>query len=91
MPKAFRQPFQLDGWMLAAAGAIGKNRIDDHNHQVLNLVRETMNSSNPDSLLIGNFGTDSGAQTQGDNFSAILELCQLHPADLELALEHQAE
>ena len=54
--KSLSAPFQLDGWMLAAAGAIGKNRIDDHNHQVLNLVRETMNSSNPDSLLIGNFG-----------------------------------
>ncbi|HAE73953.1 MAG TPA: glycoside hydrolase family 13 protein, partial [Candidatus Aquiluna sp.] len=70
--KSLSAPFQLDGWMLAAAGAIGKNRIDDYNHQVLNLVRETMNNSNPDSLLIGNFGTDSGAQTQGDNFSAIL-------------------
>ena len=70
--KGLSTPFQLDGWRLAAAGAIGKNRMDDYNHEVLNLVRDTMYNSNPDSLLIGDFGSDSVVQVQGDNFSSIL-------------------
>jgi alpha-glucosidase len=70
--RGLKAPFQLDGWRVAAAGAIGKNRMDDYNREVVNLVRETMNSSNPDTLLIGDFGSDSAVHAQGDNFSAIL-------------------
>jgi len=70
--RGLRAPFQLDGWRLGEAGAIGQNRGDDLNKQVLDIVRHTMMNANPDSLLIGDFGSDSTDQPQGNNFSATL-------------------
>jgi alpha-glucosidase len=70
--RGLKAPFQLDGWRIAEAGAMGRLRQDDYNQQVANTVRETMTQANADSLLIGEFGSDSSDQVQGHNFSATL-------------------
>ncbi|WP_336922072.1 glycoside hydrolase family 13 protein [Aquipuribacter sp. SD81] len=45
-------PDGLDGWRIDVANMTGRNRDDDHNHDVARLVRRTMDAVKPGSFLL---------------------------------------
>jgi alpha-glucosidase len=70
--KWLRPPFGLDGWRIDVANMAGIIRGDNFNREISNLIRKTMDEVSSDTLLIGEFTSDSANHVDGDNYQSTM-------------------
>jgi len=61
-------PFDLDGWRIDVANMTGRLGPVDLNHEIAAAVRSTVESANPDGLLIGEHAHDATADLDGSGW-----------------------
>lgn len=63
-----KPPFNADGWRIDVANMTGRLGAVDLNAEVRQLVRETMEQLNPDTILLGESTNDAASDLQGDGW-----------------------
>lgn len=61
-----KPPFAIDGWRIDVANMTGRMGPEDLNESVRRSIRRTMIETNPDTLLVAEFGNDGAPDFQGD-------------------------
>ena len=70
--KWLKAPFGLDGWRIDVANMTGRIRDEDMYSEVANIVRKTMVSVNPDTIMLGEYTGDAAYEVQGDGWQGAM-------------------
>jgi alpha-glucosidase len=70
--KWLKEPYGLDGWRIDVANMTGLIRGDNHNRDVANTIRRTMDEVNENTFLIGEFTSDAANHVEGDNYQSTM-------------------
>ncbi len=70
--KWLKEPYGLDGWRIDVANMTGLIRGDDHNRDVANTIRRTMDEVSENTFLIGEFTSDAANHVEGDNYQSTM-------------------
>jgi alpha-glucosidase len=70
--KWLKPPFGIDGWRIDVANMTGRIRDEDMYLEVAKLVRETMVSVNPDTIMLGEYTGDAAYEVQGDGWQGAM-------------------
>ncbi len=70
--KWLKEPYGLDGWRIDVANMTGLIRGDDHNRDVANTIRKTMDEVSENTFLIGEFTSDAANHVEGDNYQSTM-------------------
>ncbi|MEJ1090184.1 glycoside hydrolase family 13 protein [Microbacterium istanbulense] len=63
-----KPPYSIDGWRIDVANMTGRLGAVDLNAEVRQLLRETVESINPDAILLGESTNDAATDLQGDGW-----------------------
>ncbi len=67
-----RKPFHMDGWRIDVANMTGRIRDEDMYLEVAQVIRQTMVSENPDTLMLGEYTGDAAYEVQGDGWQGAM-------------------
>jgi alpha-glucosidase len=70
--KWLKAPFKIDGWRIDVANMTGRIRDEDMYAEVANIVRKTMVSVNPDTIMLGEYTGDAAYEVQGDGWQGAM-------------------
>ena len=70
--KWLKAPFKIDGWRIDVANMTGRIRDEDMYGEVANIVRKTMVSVNPDTIMLGEYTGDAAYEVQGDGWQGAM-------------------
>ena len=70
--KWLKAPFNLDGWRIDVANMTGRIRDEDMYLEVAQIVRKTMVSVNPDTIMLGEYTGDAAYEVQGDGWQGAM-------------------
>lgn len=61
-------PFNLDGWRIDVGNMTGRAGADDFNHEIAALIRDRIQTINPEALLVAESTSDAAPDFQGDTW-----------------------
>lgn len=70
-------PFNLDGWRIDVANMTGRHGADDMNHEIATMIRHTMQSIKPDSMLLAESTNDAAADFDGTTWHGAMTYSNL--------------
>jgi alpha-glucosidase len=70
--KWLKAPYNLDGWRIDVANMTGRIRDEDLSKEVAQVVKKTMQSVNPDTILLGEYTGDAAYEIQGDGWQGAM-------------------
>ncbi len=70
--KWLKSPFGFDGWRIDVANMTGRIREEDMYAEVAQIVRKTMVSVNPDTVMLGEYTGDAAYEVQGDGWQGAM-------------------
>ena len=70
--KWLKAPFGFDGWRIDVANMTGRIRDEDMYAEVAQIVRKTMVSVNPDTVMLGEYTGDAAYEVQGDGWQGAM-------------------
>lgn len=70
--KWLQKPFGFDGWRIDVANMTGRVRDEDMYSEVAKVIRETMVSVNPDTIMLGEYTGDAAYHVQGDGWQGAM-------------------
>lgn len=70
--KWLKKPFGFDGWRIDVANMTGRIRDEDMYAEVANVIRKTMVSVNPDTVMLGEYTGDAAYEVQGDGWQGAM-------------------
>lgn len=70
--KWLKAPYKIDGWRIDVANMTGRIRDEDMYAEVANVVRKTMVSINPDTIMLGEYTGDAAYHVQGDGWQGAM-------------------
>jgi alpha-glucosidase len=70
--KWLKAPFGFDGWRIDVANMTGRIRDEDMYAEVAQVVRKTMVSVNPDTVMLGEYTGDAAYEVQGDGWQGAM-------------------
>lgn len=70
--KWLKAPFKIDGWRIDVANMTGRIRDEDMYGEVAKIVRQTMVSVNPDTIMLGEYTGDAAYEVQGDGWQGAM-------------------
>jgi len=63
-----KAPFNMDGWRIDVANMTGRIREEDMYLEISQLIRESMQSINKDTILLGEYTSDAAFHMQGEGW-----------------------
>lgn len=63
-----RPPFDLDGWRIDVANMTGRHGVHDHGNDIARLIRGTLDTVKPDSVLLAEYTNDFTTDLRGDGW-----------------------
>ena len=63
-----RKPFNMDGWRIDVANMTGRIREEDMYLEISELIRSSMQSINPNTILLGEYTSDAAFHMQGEGW-----------------------
>ncbi len=63
-----KTPFNMDGWRIDVANMTGRIREEDMYLEISQLIRESMQSINKDTILLGEYTSDAAFHMQGEGW-----------------------
>lgn len=66
--KWLKAPYNMDGWRIDVANMTGRIREEDMYLEIQKLMRETIQSINPNAIVLGEYTGDSAYQMQGEGW-----------------------
>ena len=70
--KWLKPPFEIDGWRIDVANMTGRIRDEDMYLEVAKIIRETMVSVKPDTIMLGEYTGDAAYEVQGDGWQGAM-------------------
>ena len=70
--KWLKKPFGFDGWRIDVANMTGRVRDEDMYAEVAKVIRQTMVSVNPDTIMLGEYTGDAAYHVQGDGWQGAM-------------------
>jgi alpha-glucosidase len=70
--KWLRAPYNIDGWRIDVANMTGRIRDEDMYLEVAQIVRKTMVSVNPDTIMLGEYTGDAAYEVQGNGWQGAM-------------------
>jgi alpha-glucosidase len=70
--KWLKAPYNLDGWRIDVANMTGRIRDEDLSKEVAQIIKNTMHSVNPDTILLGEYTGDAAYEIQGDGWQGAM-------------------
>jgi alpha-glucosidase len=70
--KWLKAPYNLDGWRIDVANMTGRINDEDLSKEVAQLIKKTMHSVNPDTILLGEYTGDAAFEIQGDGWQGAM-------------------
>ena len=67
-----RKPFHMDGWRIDVANMTGRIRDEDMYLEVAQVIRQTMVTENPHTLMLGEYTGDAAYEVQGDGWQGAM-------------------
>ena len=67
-----RKPFNMDGWRIDVANMTGRIRDEDMYLEVAQVIRQTMVTENPHTLMLGEYTGDAAYEVQGDGWQGAM-------------------
>jgi alpha-glucosidase len=66
--KYLQPPYCFDGWRIDVANMTGRTGVDDHLQQVASVLRETLESTNPEAFVVAEHAHDATRDLTGDGW-----------------------
>ena len=66
--KWLKPPYSMDGWRIDVANMTGRIREEDMYLEIQKLMRETIQSINPEAIVLGEYTGDAAYQMQGEGW-----------------------
>jgi alpha-glucosidase len=63
-----KKPFNMDGWRIDVANMTGRIREEDMYLEISELIRSSMQSINPNTILLGEYTSDAAFHMQGEGW-----------------------
>ena len=70
--KWLKAPYNLDGWRIDVANMTGRIRDEDLSKEVAQIIKNTMHSVNPNTILLGEYTGDAAYEIQGDGWQGAM-------------------